>query len=783
MVLILAPVRSGGADWHQWRGPFQNGFSPDRNLPERWSPDQHEPGSNLAWKAPFGGRTTPIVMNGRVYLINDAGEGVNEQERVMCFDADTGKVLWEHRFNVFFTDIVSVRVGWTVLAGDLETGNIYAHGTQGLFFCFDRDGKVLWQRSLTEEYGRISGYGGRLCSPVVDGDLVIIGMLNASWGEQARGANRFLAMDKQTGAVVWWASTGLAPRDTYSSVPVVADINGERLLVTGGGDGGVHAFKVRTGERVWTYRFSAGGSNISPVVEGTRVFIGHGEDNPDNNRQGRVICLDAGKVKDGRPAVVWDRPGLKIKFSSPILHEGRLYVCDDSAQMFCLDAETGKTLWRHKYGRNAKGSPVLADGKIYVGEVNAKFHILKPGEKKCEELSAVFFPSPDGVSDVEINGSAAVANGRVYFMTRDELFCIGRPDGASATANGQVSGGQARGDEGRPTLLQIVPADVELEPGGSAKFSARLFDDKGNFLKETEAQWSVAPMLPPPPPLPDIDRVGDEDKTRGARPTPPPSAVKGPPPPPLRGTITPEGQLTVAADVPAQFGGVVAQANGLTSRARVRVAPRLPYRQDFEKVPDNRTPGGWVNTQGKFAVRTMGDSKVLVKLAQNASPLVARAHAFIGMPNLSDYTIHADVQGQRKHEDMPDLGVVACRYTLQLDGNKQRLRLLSWDAVPRVEKNVDWPWQPGVWYRLKLSVTIQGDKALVRGKAWKRGEEEPRAWTIEFDDPTPNREGSPALYGYATGILEGETGAEAYYDNVNITPNKASHARAAGEAP
>ena len=162
-------------------------------------------------------------MNNRVYIINRAGEGLNEQERVMCFDADSGKVIWEHKFNVFLTDIVSVRLGWTNLAADPETGNIYAHGTQGMLFCFDKDGKVLWSHSMTEEYGRISGYGGRVTSPVLDGDLLILGMVNASWGDQARGGNRFVAFDKRTGKVVWWASTGLQPRNTYYSTPVVAD--------------------------------------------------------------------------------------------------------------------------------------------------------------------------------------------------------------------------------------------------------------------------------------------------------------------------------------------------------------------------------------------------------------------------------------------------------------------------------------------------------------------------------------------------------------------------------
>jgi outer membrane protein assembly factor BamB len=756
LCLLVTATSGKAADWTHWRGPEQTGVARDTNLPDHWSPDPNAANNNLIWKQSYGGRSTPLVMKGHVYIINNAGQGLCEQERVMCFDADSGKLLWEHKFNVWHTDIVSVRLGWTNLAGDPETGNVYAHGTQGLLFCFDENGKILWKHSLTEEYGRISGYGGRVTSPIVDGDLVIIGMLNASWGDQSRGGNRFLALDKRTGAPVWWGSTGAQPKDTYYSVPVVAVINGERLVISGSGDGGVYAFRVRTGEKVWGYTFGSGAVNCSAVVSGNLVFIGHGEENLDTNKQGRVICLDASKVKDGKPHVVWDRPGLKVKYCSPIVHDGRLYVCDEIAQMYCLDASTGKTIWRHKYGRNAKGSPVWADGKIYVAEVNAKFHILKPGAKSCEELHVQFFPSPDGVSDVEINGSPAVANGRIYFMTRDQLFCIGKKESPEHAASIPPEPAESQvASDAKAHHLQIIPAEVALEPGQSSQYRARLFDAHGHFLREVTPRWSVGPMPLPVPP--------------------PPAAAANPPI--LKGSITDQGQLVVVKQVPGQFGSVIAEADGLKAVGRVRVMPALPYKQDFEKVKEGTAPAGWVNCQGKFAVQQKDGSRVLVKLAANANPLVARANAYVTTPWVTDYSIQSDIMGMRKHDDMPDAGVVANRYTLMLDGNKQRLRLLAWEALPRVDKSIDWPWQPNVWYRLRLDVEVQGDKAMVRGKAWPRDQAEPENWTVEFEDPCPNREGSPALYGYATGILDNKPGAEIYYDNLVIAPNKTTEGR------
>jgi hypothetical protein len=107
-----------------------------------------------------------------------------------------------------------------------------------------------------------------------------------------------------------------------------------------------------------------------------------------------------------------------------------------------------------------------------------------------------------------------------------------------------------------------------------------------------------------------------------------------------------------------------------------------------------------------------------------------------------------------------------------LDGNKQNLRIVSWEAIPRVDKTIHWDWKPDVWYRMKLTVEVQGDKALVRGKIWERDQQEPAAWTLEYEDATPNKEGSPALYAYSNDILADSRGAEVFFDNVSVTPNK-----------
>ncbi|HVG18945.1 MAG TPA: PQQ-binding-like beta-propeller repeat protein, partial [Blastocatellia bacterium] len=234
LFLLSGPFQHtpSGSDWPEWRGPARDGVSQEKNLPSRWSPK----GENLAWKAPYGGRSAPVVLGDHVFLQNAAGKGDTLQERVVCLNADTGKPVWEYRFNVFLSDVPPHRVGWASPAADRATGNVYAYGVGGTLVALSGDGKLLWERSLTEDFGMWTTHGGRTVSPVIDGNLVIVSGPTEGWGEQAQRRHRFIAFDKKTGETVWVSTPGGRPFDTAYSPPVVANINGTRLFISGTGD-------------------------------------------------------------------------------------------------------------------------------------------------------------------------------------------------------------------------------------------------------------------------------------------------------------------------------------------------------------------------------------------------------------------------------------------------------------------------------------------------------------------------------------------------------------------
>ena len=707
------------SDWAEWRGPNRDGISTEKNLPVKWSPS----GENLAWRAPYGGRSAPIVMGDHVYLQNSAGKGETLQERVMCFNADTGKLLWEHRFNVYLSDVPPHRVGWASPVGDPATGNIYAFGVGGSLLGLDRDGKVLWERSLGEDFGLLTTHGGRTVSPIIDGDLVIVSGVTFQWGQHGRGAHRFMAFDKKTGETMWVSAPGGRPYDTTYAPPIIVNVNGMRLLIQGGSDGFVYAIKPQTGEPVWKIEISKRGLNTGVVVYNNMAILTHSEENLESSEMGMMLAVDAtakGEIK--KDQIKWSSYGWQGGFSSPVLDGDRMYQIDNGANIAAFDVNGGKQLWLKNLGTIQKASPVLADGKLYVGTENGKFYILKPSATGCEILDEDQLGTE--AQPEAIIGSAAVSNGRVYFASDSGLYAIGKKTNHSSSHTNVTPVGSTVSSQ-PATFVQVVPTELMLKPGDKVNFRVRLFDAQGNFIREEPAAtWSL-----------------DQ----------------------LKGTVE-NGHFTASTDAVAQAGLVKATVGGISGTASVRVFPPLPWSETFDSYAEKSLPPTWVNTTMKFAVRDQNGNKVLAKLTEGSS-LLSRARAYIGPSDWSNYTVEADVNATTKRRQQGDAGVIAQRYCLTLFGNSQMLHLEPWQPEIHRTKSVPFAWKPDTWYRLKLEVANLSDGTTrARGKAWPANEPEPSAWTIESIDPIPNRQGAPGIFG--NGL------AELYFDNIKVYANK-----------
>ena len=349
MLPAVALLRA--ADWPDWRGPARTGVSTETGLASSWSPA----GQNLSWKAPYGGRSGPVIFGDRLYLQNTAGEGEQMQERLMCFHADTGKLLWEYKYNLFTSDVPPHRIAWASPVVDPASGNVFAFSGNGLLMSLSRDGKLLWERSLAEEFGMWTTHGGRVSSPIIDGDQLIVSGLMFSWGQHAGGAHRFLAFDKMTGRANWISSPEGRPTDTIYANPFVADVNGTRTLFTGGSDGGMHALKIATGERVWSWLVSKRGLNTAALMVGPDVLVSHSEENIDSSEMGMLAAVPTNKTgmltdKDAR----WLVRGVQAGYASPVTDGQRIYLVDNGGILFAHDAKTGARLWEQNLGTIAE---------------------------------------------------------------------------------------------------------------------------------------------------------------------------------------------------------------------------------------------------------------------------------------------------------------------------------------------------------------------------------------------------------------------------------------------
>ena len=721
-ILAFVFATSAGAQgWPELRGPNRDGLSEETNLPESWSLD----GENLVWRIPFGGLSGPVVLGDRVYLQNSVGEGTSLQERVLSFDANTGALVWEDRLNITHSDAPSFRAGWATPSLDPETGNVYIITADATVAAYTRQGNRLWTRHLTEEFGFLTTHGGRVTSPLIDGDLVIIVGITFNWGELAGGGQRLMAFDKLTGEMVYLGAPGQRPFDTTYSPPMITDIDGVRMIIGGGSDGAWWGVKATTGEPVWRYPVSKRGLNTGAIRIGDKLYLSHSEENLETSTMGFRAVLDlsvTGAVDDSRTD--WVHRGFLAGYSSPVTDGERVYQVDNGAMLGAFDPETGEEIWSLKLGTIQKAALVLADGKLYVGTSNGEFLIIRPGPGGAEILSEVQLGTPDAPEP--IRAGAAVSDQRIYFATGAALYAIGTPNSTARPFRPTTR--TRTTSAGPPASMLVVPADATVSPSGGVDFRVRLFDAKGNFIREDNADWTLV----------DLDgEIGADGRYRA------PSAPTG------------------------DAGKVQATLDGLGGEARVRVIPPIDWGTSFDDFDVGGLPTWWLNTRLKYSVQELDGNKVLAKRADNQFSFIRRARTYGGNHDASNYTTEADILFIEGRRTMGDGGVVAQGYQLVIFANHQRIELQSWQ--PETARTVTAPMtiEPDTWYHAKLEVqTLPDGSVRARGKVWEQGRSEPPAWILDRTDPPGLgiTAGGPGLYGDAR--------FEIYFDNFKVTPNR-----------
>jgi outer membrane protein assembly factor BamB len=771
-----AAAGSGAQGWLDWRGPFQTGVSLEKGLPEKID------GKSPLWTADFPGQSAPVIANGKLYIMGFQGEGPDLQEGVACFDAETGKLLWKQLFNDFLSDVVYLRYANSSPVIDAETGNVYIQNSSGLFAAFTGDGKLLWKHSMMEEFGRMTFPNNRTASPLLDRDLVITRGITAAWGAYGPPGDRFYAFDKKTGDLVWSSAPGDLPQDNTFSHPWLSFLQGKRVLYSAGGDSSLVCLNARTGEPLFRTPVAKagakGGINAAVLEYKGNIIVTHESENIDTSEVGRMAAFKVpAEIKPPTPQTAqvfetkaleqWRNP-IGALASSPVLVGDRIYQVSGTADLVAINAADGKVLWKKKLGiEQRQSSPFFADGKLYIamyvaaaqaasgavaetpGTGDGELFVVQPGEQGAEILSRTIVSG-------KCYGSPVGYNGKLYIQTEKKLYCFGQKGNNAGVAAAPVA--EPWPAPGAKAKLQVVPYEVFLNPGEKHAFKIRALDANGFTVEENVDPKSVkwAPFIPPT------------------------ALVKVT----MKASFNADGELAADAENVPSAGQFEASQGELKGYFKGRILPGLPLTQDFEKyeltqdtskppppaVPNTMEPPTpfaypplpWNAARFRFEIREKDGTKALVKTIDNKR--VQRGTVFINRPDLRNYTVEADVLSEGNKRKMSEVGLVNQRYLIALKGNAQVIEVSSNQEL--FLKAVPFKWSPNEWYHLKTRVDVAADgSGVVRAKAWKKGEPEPDAWSIEVPHQHAHEEGSPGLFSFTP------QEQRAWIDNVEVKSN------------
>jgi outer membrane protein assembly factor BamB len=327
--VLLCSSSVFASDWPQWRGPNRDGVWEQAGVVEKFTSSQLP----IRWRVPVAnGYSGPTVANGLVYVTDRLTEP-NQVERVLCFDAASGKMVWSFQYPCKYQKIGypdGPRASVTV-----DNSRAYSLGTTGLLYCFDAaKGTVLWSKDLNQEYKIRMPIWGISASPLVEGNSVIV---------QIGGQNACLvAMDKTSGKEIWKAFDDPA---SYCS-PIMIQQAGKRVCVCLTGSR-VIGFDPATGKLYWEVAFPAPRGVIAvatPVFKDNFLFLTSFFDGS------LMIKVDPDKLAAKE---VWRRKGadeqhtdaLHSMITTPVILGDYIYGIDSYGELRCLKRDTGDRVW------------------------------------------------------------------------------------------------------------------------------------------------------------------------------------------------------------------------------------------------------------------------------------------------------------------------------------------------------------------------------------------------------------------------------------------------------
>jgi outer membrane protein assembly factor BamB len=408
LVTLLAARFALADNWPQWRGPFLNGISSEKNLPIHWSAEE-----NVAWKValPSWSGSTPIIWGEKIFL--NIAEGSDLY--LWCLDRSKGALIWKKQLGSGNTKMRKQNMSSPSPVTDGK--NVWVMTGTGVLKGFDFNGAEVWARDIQRDYGRFGLNWGYASSPLLYEDALFVQVLH---GMRTHDPSYLLRIDKNTGKTIWRVERPtkaiVESPDSYTTPALARQASTVEIVITGGDC--VTGHDPATGKELWranglnpdndpNYRIVA-----SPVVYQDVVYA--------PTRVKPLLAIKTGGHGDvTRSNRLWEfQHGPDVP--TPVTDGKYFYVVDDRGVMWCLDAKTGQTIWGPQRIKNGtySSSLVLADGKLYVTNEDGLTTVLRAGPT-FEVLAE------NGLNDYTLS-SPAISDGQIFMRTAQFLYCIGK---------------------------------------------------------------------------------------------------------------------------------------------------------------------------------------------------------------------------------------------------------------------------------------------------------------------------------------------------------------------
>ncbi len=441
LALLFSTLATPAAaeNWPHWRGPNLDSTSGETGLPSTWSAAA-EGMKNVRWRYDLPGpaSSSPIVWGERIFVTatEKGGDGLvvlaigKGGQRLWTTPADQGSVKvfeqYAHETNAATPSPVTDGEHLWVL-----------FGTANLLSLDAATGEVAWQADLAQSYSKPNMYFGLSTSPLLRGDRLYLQLLHTD-------AQLVVALEAVTGEEVWkherpTDATGECLHSYTSVMPFAPGVGAEELLLVHGADY-ISAHTFADGGEVWRYGTlnpKEGYNSMfrlvsTPIASDGLVVV-------PTAKRGPVFGLRPGGAKghiqEGAPQVAWKLDRGTPDVPSPLISGGLVYLSGENGKLTVLDAASGETVYAERVHQSQhRGSPVLADGKLYLTATDGTVSVLRPG-RKFEILAK------NQIDAGRLAASPAISGGTIYLRTYQALFAIAELPSLETNTAGPDPGG------------------------------------------------------------------------------------------------------------------------------------------------------------------------------------------------------------------------------------------------------------------------------------------------------------------------------------------------------